>query len=484
MITLIFVSGIALAVPTPADTKIKSQIMTIEAHSVTICSTLIEAAVIVKPIYAIELMPLAQTLNIGDLTPVYFSHQIVNRGNATDNIVITGNNRNANWAYQLILDANGDGIRQSTENTLVTSPLRVLRQTTANIFLKVTPLNFVSFPAGLAVSTNNKPAGFYTGFNDIVYGGLNNRKVTDNVRARLKPITSAVDPLPNALNMSVTKNIVLDTISPEGAVSRNLVYVWINNEQAINKGIFTPAYSGAGSLFVPSSNGYRITIDKLLIYAPGTQVSVTVNSGSIYGAVSTYAYHFQISSTGNYISLQLRALLQGYYELTTDQMMTAPVKIELRTTRNVPAAISYNITLNKRGLSDVIQTADIPKGNYYVYLAHFNHMKVITSSKIYFTTANTTVNISWPSSPNFRAVYLSPAAQHVSQTMRSESNGRLTVRGGDYNNDNTINLVDWSAFDYEWKRGGVIADFDGNGIIDTRDYGIWLSNNQDYVPID
>jgi len=67
--------------------------------------------------------------------------------------------------------------------------------------------------------------------------------------------------------------------------------------------------------------------------------------------------------------------------------------------------------------------------------------------------------------------------------LRTETNGRLTIRGGDYNNDNTINIVDWSAFDYEWKNGGRIADFDGNGIIDTRDYGIWLSNNQDYLPL-
>lgn len=182
-------------------------------------------------------------------------------------------------------------------------------------------------------------------------------------------------------------------------------------------------------------------------------------------------------------TLLLEALLQGYYNIQTDRMITANILVELRTTRNIPAPVSYNIILYPNGRTDLLSCYE-PAGNYYVFVRHFNHIKVITRDKVNFSSYITTVNITSATSPYYRPVYLSSRAQNVTQALRTESNGRLTIRGGDYNNDNTINIVDWAAFDYEWKNSGVIADFDGNGIIDTRDYGIWLSNNQDYLPID
>ena len=222
------------------------------------------------------------------------------------------------------------------------------------------------------------------------------------------------------------------------------------------------------------------------------QVSIATNkaavsyvgfNGEYYGGLVQVTNNDIVRPAGS-IAFSLKSLLQGFYNPSTNIQVPTQVSVELRQDR-AQIAPSYTVTLKANGVADPIQIFDVAPGAYYVYIKHYNHMGVVTSANIAFADGVvTTINISEPQSPDFVPIYFSPRSQNVKQTMRTERNGVLTVRGGDYNGDNTFNIVDWSAFDYEWKSTGFIADFDGNGMIDTRDYGIWLSNNQDYLPID
>jgi hypothetical protein len=250
-------------------------------------------------------------------------------------------------------------------------------------------------------------------------------------------------------------------------------------------------------LSTPLAIGGQTSLNFLIKFSH-TQIS-TVNTGIIvstnhtansyqgfndilYGEVGWQKATDNIYTGAPLATLALETLLQGYYDPSTNKMITANITVELRAERNTPAAVSYNVQLNNNGHSEMIVCEELA-GSYYIYIGHFNHMKVVTDQKISLGGSITTINICDSGSAYYRPLYLSTKAQNVTSVLRTESNNRLTIRGGDYNNDNTINIVDWSAFDYEWKNGGNIADFDGNGIIDTRDYGIWLSNNQDYIPL-
>lgn len=206
-------------------------------------------------------------------------------------------------------------------------------------------------------------------------------------------------------------------------------------------------------------------------------------NGEYYGGLVQVTANDILQLTGG-IAFSLKTLLQGFYNPSTNMQVPTYVSVELRDTR-VQLATSYTVTIKADGWSDPIRLYGVMPGNYYMYVKHYNHAAVATSANIAFPNETlVTINISETDSPFYYPIYTSPLIQAATQTMRQEKNGKLTVRGGEYNTDNAFNIVDWSAFDYEWKNVGFIADFDGNGMIDTRDYGIWLSNNQVYVPID
>lgn len=206
-------------------------------------------------------------------------------------------------------------------------------------------------------------------------------------------------------------------------------------------------------------------------------------NGEYYGGLIQVTANDIVQPLGS-IAFSLKALLQGFYNPVTNVQVPTQVSVEFRELRGQESP-SYTVTLKADGSSEPIQLYGVMPGAYYVYIKHYNHAAVATSENIAFADAViTTVNISETESPYYQQIYNSPFIQGATQTMRQESNGKLSVRGGEYNTDNTFNIIDWSAFDYEWKTTGFIADFDGNGMIDTRDYGIWLSNNQVRVPIE
>jgi hypothetical protein len=418
------------------------------------------------------------------LSPIYFNHNVVNKGNATDNIIITANIISGGWDLEFIIDENNDGIYQETELTTFNSPLTLNYAASLNYFVKLTPTSLQSTTISVTVSTNSSPAVYYLGINNYYYGGSANITALDIIDGtdETGPMIIPIAPTADAQIVLPQNDLILEIIDDSSSININSIIIFINNEPVLTNGSFIAPYNGGNSQLIATANGYRVVVDRTSLLPQSTTISVTVNAADIYSNTITYNYQFK-TTTASFVALQLRALLQGFYNPLTEQMVSTHATIELRNDRTT-AAVSFNINLNSTGRSEAYEFGGIPAGDYYVYLNHYNHVSVITTEKITLGENVTTINISEIDSPHFREIYLSSAAQSAATAMRIENNGKLSVRGGDYNNDNTINLVDWSAFDYEWKNGGWIADYDGNGMIDTRDYGIWLSNNQAYLPID
>jgi hypothetical protein len=250
-------------------------------------------------------------------------------------------------------------------------------------------------------------------------------------------------------------------------------------------------------LIVPQGN----TVNFILVLIPlspqstTATVQVSVNAaaqpytgfnGISYGGASSWNAQDAVNVEGLFglFNLKLRTFLQGYYHPQDNTMIPASVMVEFRTTRNVPAAKSYQVLLGPDGWSGTVPITATPGGLYFIYIKHFNHVAVV-SDQLVVCSENVTVNITDATNENYVPLFFSPQAKGATSVLRTESNGAFTIRGGEYDNDNVINIVDWSGFTEEWLNGGSqIADFDGNGIIDTRDYGIWLSNNQIKLPLE
>ncbi len=487
LITLTMLQGVLCALPTTAGTLITPGVMSIKHLDEVLVTSDIGETLAVGAIYGIEVAPtLSRSVTIDTLVDfVTFNHQIINYSNSTANILVELNKSTGHWEHQYVIDDNGNDILEETETTTFNSPLAMRPATTLNFFVNLIPNRMSSIETELLVSLNNLPVVRYTGFNGILYGGGASLNVADNIvfTGNITPSITLISPTENAQNVLPNQNIIIDINSIAFNIVSRSIDIFINNELAIASGNFTANYLGGSSVLIPSANGYRIIIDKVSILPQNVSNSIFVQAANSIGNIATANYQFKTTIIET-IKVQLQALLQGYYDSVADQMIPATVRLEFRNERHLPATTSFNIPLNSDGTSPLLELWEIASGQYYIYIDHFNHISVATEEKISLGETVTTVNLCEPSSGYFKEIYLSSSAQNTTTALRTEENNKLTIRGGDYNGDNTINIVDWSAFDYEWKNGGIIADFDGNGIIDTRDYGIWLSNNQDYLPLE
>lgn len=296
---------------------------------------------------------------------------------------------------------------------------------------------------------------------------------------------------PHALeNKANTADILSITVNatPDWSVS----FLQDDNRDGVHQVTEVTTLSSSITLAAQASTNIFVCLTPILFTPVTAQFTVDTAkpaveyigfNGEYYGGLVQVTANDILQLTGG-IAFSLKTLLQGFYNPSTNMQVPTYVSVELRDTR-VQVATSYTVTIKADGWSDPIRLYGVMPGNYYMYVKHYNHAAVATSANIAFPNETlVTINISETDSPFYYPIYTSPLIQAATQTMRQEKNGKLTVRGGEYNTDNAFNIVDWSAFDYEWKNVGFIADFDGNGMIDTRDYGIWLSNNQVYVPID
>jgi hypothetical protein len=358
---------------TTAGTLILTQPISVWYNSDFVVSGSVPVTINVAPIYGIAVSPnLDYVVTISSAVSVNLSRTIFNRANTADQVLMGATPSSLLWSVHYYLDNNGDGIRQSTENTELIFPVSMPQESTLSIIIQYTPqASAGSCVIPLQIQTISTPNGGYLGYNGLAYAGAGNVLVTDNI------------------------------------------------------------------VFIPQT----------------------------------------------FVIVQVQALLQGYYDPAADSMLAASVILELRSSRNVPAVLQYVTTLNNQGWSEPITCNGTVTGNYYVYLKHFNHLPVVSQSDFSMSSTINRINFSDPTSVNFQTMYYSPSARGAAQTLYPETNGRLTIRGGSYDGDPAINIVDWAGWNAEWDKTGV-ADYDGNGKIDTRDYGIWLKNNQAYLPLD
>jgi Bacterial Ig-like domain/Fibronectin type III domain len=324
----------------------------------------------------------------------------------------------------------------------------------------------------------------------------------------------AVDYAGNTSVSATTWEVNIDTvalavkmITPESNATGILLYP--NIMVAFNKGLTSSTatyeyFEVTGSktgvhVTSPSYNdpAQTVTFNQAGIFATSETVTCTVDTGVKDQAgnplLSPYTWTFTTTTeVPPATHVTVKAYLQGYYSVSSGTQIPATIEVQLRSGSDPSTAVtivgSQEITLDTTGTgtSDISVTS----GSFYVEVQQAgvsfesNHLSVITSSTKNFGAGPVTVDLADGTDPAYTPT-ASPSAEWT------ETNGKLSLRGGNANGDKFIRIDDfgiWLAAN--GKNFGEVgfdpkADFNGDGLIRIDDFGIWLSNNglNSYTPV-
>ncbi len=230
--------------------------------------------------------------------------------------------------------------------------------------------------------------------------------------------------------------------------------------------LILPALKAGPDCQVDPTQGTAITL-KAFLEGPmnGSSMNTTLNTNSLlpdkdpYGALQT-AYDEAFDATG-------------------DAQIVDWVRVELRDAANPATLVAAKAALLQANgqIIDASGTAkvffgDVPRGDYYVAIQHYNHLGVMTANAITFDD-NTAFDFSDPNS----AVYTNGAMA------QNNVGGILCMWAGDMNGDGTINAVDKNEY---WKPeqadnftyGSSKADLNLDGVVNDVDKNTyWRANN-------
>ena len=180
---------------------------------------------------------------------------------------------------------------------------------------------------------------------------------------------------------------------------------------------------------------------------------------------------------GLFSTLYLTAFIEGFYNPSTNSMVSDTVKVYLRN-----AAFPYTIidstksTLNSTGLGTFTFSYPVNGVNYYIVIKHRNSIETwsgttqqftVSALSYDFTTANTQAY-----GNNMASVDSSPV--------------RYGIYSGDINQDGFVNLTDVvSAYNGSsgFVTGYVPADVNGDNIVDLTDVVITYNNSANFVSL-
>jgi len=167
------------------------------------------------------------------------------------------------------------------------------------------------------------------------------------------------------------------------------------------------------------------------------------------------------------------------FDATGDAKIVDWVRVELRDATNPSTLIAAKAALlqangqiiDASGAAKVF-FGDIPRGDYYVAIQHYNHLGVMTANAITFDD-NTAFDFSDPNS----GVFTNGAMA------QNNIGGVLCMWAGDMNGDGTINAVDKNEYwqlekDNNFTYGSSKADLNLDGVVDDTDRNTyWRANN-------
>ncbi len=198
------------------------------------------------------------------------------------------------------------------------------------------------------------------------------------------------------------------------------------------------------------------------------------NSGSAQYVI--YVDNFEKGTEPlNVISLNLTALLEGFYNNTTNKMVKDTITVLLRNTSS-PYAVIDSATVNLDSLGDgSIKFLTAPSGSYYIVIKHRNHLETWSKSGGESLSKGTT------STYNFT----DNSSKAFGNNLKLKGS-KWCIFSGDVNQDGAVDLVDLTKVDndvFNSLSGYKVTDLTGDNLVNSNDLILCHNNALNFVSV-
>ncbi|MBK6877697.1 MAG: SBBP repeat-containing protein [Ignavibacteria bacterium] len=200
----------------------------------------------------------------------------------------------------------------------------------------------------------------------------------------------------------------------------------------------------------------------------GSDVFVTGRS------ISTLNYDFATVrySPSSPSTLQLTALIEGFYNQSTNQMVADTALVYIRSfTAPYEIIDSTKAVLNSLGSGSFTFSNTDNVTSYYLVLKHRNSIETWSGASVAFTLNQLTYN------------FTNAASKAYGNNLKLKGS-KYCIYSGDSNQDGSVDASDMSVVDndlYNFATGYLSTDLDGDGNVDASDLSICDNNSYNFV---
>jgi len=195
------------------------------------------------------------------------------------------------------------------------------------------------------------------------------------------------------------------------------------------------------------------------------------NIGYVHG------WGLNISSVPLHKVLILNALIQGFYDMNSNEMVQDYVKVNLRQVNSPYSIIDSSVTIfNQNGVGKFNFSNITNATEFYIQTDHRNSVNTWTSGSNIFNSDTLYYNFTLAAGQAFGA----------NQIKVDNSPVRYAIYNGDVNKDEIIDLTDISLVDNDaanFMTGYVLTDLTGDQFIDLNDLTIADNNAFNFISV-
>jgi uncharacterized delta-60 repeat protein len=200
----------------------------------------------------------------------------------------------------------------------------------------------------------------------------------------------------------------------------------------------------------------------------GSDVFVTGRSlSTLNNDFATIRYSPSSPST-----LQLTALIEGFYNQSTNQMVADTATVYIRNFTSPYEIIdSAKAVLNSLGVGSFTFSNTDNVINYYLVMKHRNSIETWSGASVAFTLNQLTYN------------FTNAASKAYGSNLKLKGS-KYCIYSGDSNQDGSVDASDMSVVDndlYNFATGYLSTDLDGDGNVDASDLSICDNNSYNFV---
>lgn len=183
------------------------------------------------------------------------------------------------------------------------------------------------------------------------------------------------------------------------------------------------------------------------------------------------------SICGLLFSLNLNAILEGFYDASTDIMVSDTATVYLRSSVSPYAIVDSDKKILNSSGAGVFSFANAVNGtSYYIVVTHRNSIETWSGATSMFSGGTLSYN------------FVSAAAQAYGNNMKQvdASPVKYGIYSGDVNQDGYVDLTDVTLVFNDagsFSAGYIVTDLNGDNIVDLTDLTIAFNNSSSFVSV-